>query len=631
MKKRVLSLLIVLCLVFALVPAATASEMSHSIVITPQYEEVGRFSNGYAPVKLNGKWGYINEAGDLVVEPKYDWAGDVSEGIAVTLVLGDCEDGFGEIVQGYYAHLIDMNGMDKPLYWREDHYYEDGECVTFPLIIGDFFDEFFWWHPNCKESDFFANSHLWICNDGIVNIGGFSFTATGERIDVQNSEDYGFGYPDFNQTGPAVNGIIPMQVTEVPYDMCDAMLIDPDGNVLFYSSEYSRISAPWEGMLMAQKRIIIEGDDGWWTEEERFFGLIDENYNWIAEPQFLNYMYTLDGVLFHDNLMPVQLKSGKWGAINTYGELVIDAQYDAMSCFSNGFSCVIQDESAFFIDTAGNPYTILDFSGNPANITLSSKVSTKGLAAVYDQNTNKAYYVNLLAAHDGVVPVVPGSDCLGLESYIDSFGEDGTPESIAIPSEFVPIKEGEQWGFVAWSFATTVNPFTDVLNDAFYYDPVLWALENGITSGATPSTFNPNGKCLRAQVVTFLHRAAGNPEPTRANTPFTDVNTSDFFYKPVLWAVDNSITSGISATQFGSYHNCNRAAVVTFLWRAAGSPEPVSTANPFTDVKTTDFFYKPVLWAVENNITAGLTATTFGPTAECNRAQVVTFLYRAYN
>ena len=95
--------------------------------------------------------------------------------------------------------------------------------------------------------------------------------------------------------------------------------------------------------------------------------------------------------------------------------------------------------------------------------------------------------------------------------------------------------------------------------------------------------------------------------------------------------MEQNITSGVSATEFGSYANCNRAAVVTFLWRAAGSPEPSSTNNPFTDVKSPDFFYNPVLWAVENGITAGLTATTFGPTAGCNRAQVVTFLYRAFN
>ena len=175
------------------------------------------------------------------------------------------------------------------------------------------------------------------------------------------------------------------------------------------------------------------------------------------------------------------------------------------------------------------------------------------------------------------------------------------------------------------------NPFTDVKEGDFYYAPVLWAVENGITAGTTPTTFDPNGKCLRAHVVTFLHRAAGSPNPTSTRNPFTDVKSTDFFYKPVLWAVEKSITSGTSATTFGSMQNCNRAAVVTFLWRAAGSPEPKSTKNPFVDVKSTDFFYKSVLWAVENGITAGLDATHFGPTTVCNRAQVVTFLYRAYN
>ena len=176
-----------------------------------------------------------------------------------------------------------------------------------------------------------------------------------------------------------------------------------------------------------------------------------------------------------------------------------------------------------------------------------------------------------------------------------------------------------------------VTNFDDNPISAWYAEPVLWAVSSGITAGASANSFNPNGSCLRAQVVTFLWRAAKQPEPAITTSRFTDVKPTDFFFKPVLWAVEKNITSGVSATEFGSYSNCNRAAVVTFLWRAAGMPEPVSTNNPFTDVKSTDFFYKPVLWAVENGITAGLTATTFGPTAECNRAQVVTFLYRAYN
>ena len=183
-------------------------------------------------------------------------------------------------------------------------------------------------------------------------------------------------------------------------------------------------------------------------------------------------------------------------------------------------------------------------------------------------------------------------------------------------------------GAITWT-PYTPSPFTDVPAGSFYETPVTWAVRNGITTGATADTFNPNGECLRAQVVTFLHRSNGNPEPSSTNNPFTDVKSSDFFYKPVLWAVEKGITNGVSGTKFGSYDVCNRAAVVTFLWRAAGSPEPKTTNNPFVDVKSTDFFYKSVLWAVEKGITNGVDATHFGPTSPCNRAQVVTFLYRA--
>lgn len=179
--------------------------------------------------------------------------------------------------------------------------------------------------------------------------------------------------------------------------------------------------------------------------------------------------------------------------------------------------------------------------------------------------------------------------------------------------------------------ATRENPFADVVDGSFYINPVLWAVENGITSGTSKTTFDPSGLCLRAHVVTFLYRAAGSPVPSSNKNPFTDVKSGDFYYNPVLWAVENGITQGISKNQFGSTQVCNRAAVVTFLWRAFGSPEPKSTNNPFVDVKNTDFFYKPVLWAVENGITAGIDATHFNPAGACNRAQVVTFLYRAYN
>ena len=174
------------------------------------------------------------------------------------------------------------------------------------------------------------------------------------------------------------------------------------------------------------------------------------------------------------------------------------------------------------------------------------------------------------------------------------------------------------------------SAFTDVAPGAFYFDPVKWAVDKGITSGTTPTTFDPNGSCMRAVVVAFLWQAAGSPEPTSDHNPFTDVKPSDFYYKAVLWAVEKGITSGLTPTTFGPKVMCNRAQVVTFLYRAMGSPQVSAVDCPFSDVKEKDFYYKPTLWAVEKGITAGLTATTFGPLSICNRAQVVTFLYRTY-
>ena len=175
---------------------------------------------------------------------------------------------------------------------------------------------------------------------------------------------------------------------------------------------------------------------------------------------------------------------------------------------------------------------------------------------------------------------------------------------------------------------TRENPFVDVPNDSFCIDPVLWAVEEGITTGTSATTFDPNGKCARAIVVTFLWRAAGSPEPTTTENPFTDVKESDFYYKAVLWAVEKGITTGTSATTFSPSELCNRATVVTFLYRAMGSPAVSSSENPFSDVKVDSWYGPAVLWAVENGITNGMGDGTFGVGASCTRAQVVTFLYR---
>lgn len=172
----------------------------------------------------------------------------------------------------------------------------------------------------------------------------------------------------------------------------------------------------------------------------------------------------------------------------------------------------------------------------------------------------------------------------------------------------------------------TIN-FTDVKKGEFYYDAVLWAVENGITNGMTKTEFWPNENCTRGHVVTFLYRAAGSPEVS-GSSGFTDVKKGEFYYDAVCWAVENGITKGITATTFGPDEKCTRGQVVTFLWRANGSPIVSKTAG-FKDVKAGEFFYDAVAWAVERKITNGMTKTEFGPEETCTRGHVVTFLYRA--
>lgn len=175
---------------------------------------------------------------------------------------------------------------------------------------------------------------------------------------------------------------------------------------------------------------------------------------------------------------------------------------------------------------------------------------------------------------------------------------------------------------------TSMGPitFTDVPADAFYADAVEWAVSNGITEGVGNNQFAPNNSCTRSQIVTFLWRAAGSPEPTSTANPFTDVDTSAFYGKAVLWAVEKGITVGTSATTFAPNGTCTRAEAVTFLYRYAGTP--AASGSSFSDVPANAFYANAVAWAVANGITNGVGNDQFAPQATCTRAQIVTFLYR---
>lgn len=183
--------------------------------------------------------------------------------------------------------------------------------------------------------------------------------------------------------------------------------------------------------------------------------------------------------------------------------------------------------------------------------------------------------------------------------------------------------------YAKWSKTATVNPFVDVYESDYYYDAVLWAVENNVTQGTGINTFSPLMDCTRAQAVTFLWRAAGSPEPRTTVNPFADVSASEYYYEAVLWAVENGITNGTGVDTFSPDLTVDRAQVVTFLYRLAGCPA-VTGDSGFVDAADDAYYAKAVKWAVDEGITLGTGANTFSPELECNRSQIVTFLYRYF-
>ena len=206
-------------------------------------------------------------------------------------------------------------------------------------------------------------------------------------------------------------------------------------------------------------------------------------------------------------------------------------------------------------------------------------------------------------------------------------------KTVYIPFTVYGTKNEEASGTMAITIAQTMN-FIDVKASDFFYEPVKWAVNNKITNGTSSTTFSPYKNCNRAEIVTFLWRAAGTPEPTVTRNPFTDVNSvrDASYYKAILWASQKGITAGTNATTFSPYQECTRSQIVTFLYRYAGKPSGYYS-NPFKDVSSVNeaSYYNAILWAVGKGITQGTSTTTFSPYASCTRGEAVTFLYRYVN
>ena len=250
-------------------------------------------------------------------------------------------------------------------------------------------------------------------------------------------------------------------------------------------------------------------------------------------------------------------------------------------------------------------YTIKATAGAGGSISPSGNVSVReGRAQTFTITPDKGYAVSNVK--------IDGKSIGAVKSYTFK----NVRRNHAIEVIFTKVNGNPQTGV-----------FVDVATGSYYEDAVDWAVENGITKGTDDTHFSPDGICTRAQAVTFLWRTAGSPAPKTRTMPFTDVPVGSYYYDAVLWAVENGITKGTSDTTFSPNMTCSRAQIVAFLWRSEKSPA-AGIANPFADVKSDAYYADAVLWAVKENITKGTTSTTFSPNADCTRAQIVTFLWR---
>ena len=257
--------------------------------------------------------------------------------------------------------------------------------------------------------------------------------------------------------------------------------------------------------------------------------------------------------------------------------------------------------------SSSGDYSITVDAGKHGDVSVSPKRADKGDTVTITVDPDKGYEV------DEVIVTDKDGDTIRVKDRGDGEYTFTMPDS-KVTVEVTFVETGDELSFV------------DVAKSDYYYDAVKWAVENGVTTGVTDTIFAPGNPCTRAQTVTFLWRAAGMPQAANRVNPFTDVSVNDYYYEAVLWAVENGITGGTTATTFSPNATCTRAQVVTFLWRY--SKEDASILPMFTDVAEGDYYYGAVAWAVENGVTTGVTDTTFAPGNPCTRGQIVTFLYR---
>ena len=348
---------------------------------------------------------------------------------------------------------------------------------------------------------------------------------------------------------------------------------------------------------------FINGD-GSKVEHKWNYVLVDGQYYWL-DVRMDHAIYARTGVITHEYFMVSS--TSEWSEDHTWDRT-----------YSNGLAKDAASIQAYY-DSIEHTHQLTFVPGTKATCTEA------GQKSYYECSVCGKFFLDVQCKSE-ISPSDVTLPALGHDWGSWTVVQECTMEADGIRQRFC---SNDASHVETETFNDLATPFADVARDAYYFRPVLWAVEQGITAGTGTYTFSPDDSCTRAQVVTFLWRSAGSPAPSGSASPFTDVQPGSYYYNAVLWAVEQGITSGTGADTFSPNDICTRGQVVTFLWRFAGSPTVYSASNPFGDVSGSDYYYAAVRWAVKNGITSGVSNTRFAPNDQCTRGQVVTFLYRA--
>lgn len=631
MKKRIFSLVLVLALVLSMIPAASAAEMSSAVIIQAQYEDAMNFSGGYAAVKKDGKWGYIDETGKVVVDFQYFWAGNFSEGVAAVAVLEKYEE------QTYCVfHLIDARGMDVVL--------ADSQRSAWGSTLGyDFY-------PNATvcyggiEEVFDNWSNAYQCFDGVISVNSVPYTPDGKEIVLKESEKSRLYTPAdgafdlFVSAGPAVDGMIPMYACYLKMsDFSQYFLMDLQGNIIrtFNYLDYS-IGGGISGIFAPNDDLVLayvphdEVSSGVW---ENVMGVLDlYTAEWVIEPKYTARWCLDDGSFVINDRIILADENGLWGALDTQGRIAIPFQYLYLAATPDNFIAAQKRDGTFvYLDEDGYEYQIGGIKSGIGNIVAASPFGSNGIAAVMDADGN-TYCISCSSLTD-VLPAVRNSDQLESTLFFPDYVE-GQPYSgtINIPSDIVVYKENGLYGFKKLNVDLTLNPFSDVKKGQWFYDYVLDMAFRNIINGYEDGTFRPNEPLRRCEMVQMLYKMADCP-PVTGKASFTDLE-AQWYQDAIAWAEQNHIVDGMGNGKFDPNGPVTRQQLVAMLYRMSGAQKVdyKLDSKTFADVGDVHAWAMDAMcWAVSQGILNGTTlegktGLYLAPTDSATRAQAAKIL-----